>query len=86
MGIPNHSQLMFKALKSKIMEIEYNGCKLEVEFSIQPTEKGNGIQEHIDEISSIMYKGVDVCELLEPQQSEIEACIWEQIKYLRNEY
>lgn len=83
MGIPNHSQLMFKALNSKTMEIEYNGCKIEVEFSIQPTEKMNGIIEHIDEISSIMYKGVDVCELLEPQHKEIEACIWEEIKELR---
>lgn len=84
MGIPNHSQIMFKALNSKIMEIEFNGCKLDVEFSIQPTEKGNGINEHIDEISSIIYKGVDVCELLEPQYKEIESCILKQIRYLRN--
>ena len=62
------------------MEIDFNGCKIDVEFSIQPTEKENGIKEHIDEISSIIYKGVEVCELLETQHAKIEACIWKQIR------
>lgn len=54
------------------IKIKHNGCEIEVHYSVQPAEPENGIQGAYIDDWTIIYKGVDVTELLEPQIEDIE--------------
>ena len=62
-----------------MIELNYKGRRIEVEYSWQPAEPNNGINYgYIDEISKVVWDNKDITYDVENEFKDIEKAIYEE--------